>query len=202
MECSATGMVELNQKPFNRLPTVRRLATDNLPSDLVSFYSQYEGVGLESSPDRLVRLCRLNEVVRITWSHLHIFGKEPFAGWESFRGFRIGMSSFFDDIIYVSSSPCCPAGSIIAFGVDVIGPGGSGPFPFECSLVLAATFSNWLRRLEEQKWMEYGLFPGEMERLRPRRQQEQLAHYRSLNPNCEWDELAAGFTSKPWWQFW
>lgn len=196
------GWVQLNQKPFDRLPTAGRLVADNLPADLVSFYSQYEGVGLESSPDRLVRLCRLNEVERIAWSDLHNFGDEPFAGWESFAGLRIGNSSFFDDIIYVSSSPCCPAGSILAFGLDVSGPGGSGPFPFECSLVLAATFSDWLCRLEKQKWIEYGLVPAEIPRLWPWRRRDQLAYYRSLNPSCEWDALAAGFSSKPWWQFW
>lgn len=188
----------MDQRPFQRLARPRRVEIDNLPADLMAFYSENEGVGLESSPDRLVRLCQLNEVAAITWSDLHIFGKDPVAGWESFRGLRIGVSSFFDDIVYATSSPSCSAGSILAFGVEVMGPGGTGPNRFECSLVLADAFSTWLKRLEQHNWKEYGLVPSEIQRLRSRIQREQLAYYQSLNPGIEWEELL----EKPWWKFW
>lgn len=192
------GMHRIDQKPFQPLPTARSLSRDDLPTDLANFYSHNEGVGLESSPDRLVRLCLLNEVQRIGWSDLHVFGSEPIPGWEQFSGYRVGISSFFDEIIYTVHSPCCPAGCILAIGVNISGPGGNGPHPFECSLVLAPTWNDWLSRLEALRWVEYGLLPDEVTRLPPRQQQEQLDYYRSLNPQLEWEQSGP----KPWWQFW
>src|SRR5262245_16335096 len=97
----------MDPKPFKRLPRRRKVMRPGLPSDLPQFFSVNEGVGVESSPERLVRLCRLDEVSRIKWQDLHIFGEEVCSGWESFAAFRIGVSSFLDEIAYVISSPCC-----------------------------------------------------------------------------------------------
>ncbi len=185
-------------QPFQPLRSARSLQREDLPEDLAAFYSINEGVGLHSSPERLIRLCLLNEVRRITWPNLHVFGAEPFPGWETFSGYRLGISSFFDEIIYAEDCPCCPAGCILAIGANIVGPGGDGPYPFECSLVLAPTWTDWLRRLDSQNWMEYGLIPGEIDRLPRPTQLEQRDYYRSLNPHLEWEDTAP----KPWWKIW
>lgn len=64
-------------------------------------------------------------------------------------------------------------GSILALGVDIAGPGGSGPAALECSLVLASNFEQWLKRLESCDWTEYGLVPGELSNLS---EPERIAH--------------------------
>jgi hypothetical protein len=145
---------------LNGLVIPRAINRPELPADFASFYAENEGVGLESSPDRIVRLCRLDEVAHIGWRDLHIFGQEECPGWELFEGFRIGVSSFFDEIAYVLRSPCCPAGAILTIGVDVAGPGGTGGALLEPSLVLAGSFTEWVRHLEMMGWVEYGLVPG------------------------------------------
>lgn len=182
----AAGKSQVDQQPFRQLPAPRQVSTPRLPDDLATFYAQHEGVGLESTPFRLVRLCELAEVQPMTWSDLHIFGAEPFPGWGTFTGYRLGVSSFFDDIVYVTACPRCPPGAIVTFGVTIMGPGGSGPFPFECALVLASSFGEWLQRLEQMQWVEYALLPGEVTQLPQPRQAEVYAHYKNLNPEIDW----------------
>ena len=176
----------MNPKPFVRLKQPRFLIRPDLPADLVKFYEQNEGVGLESSPNRVVRICRLKEVTRIGWRNLHILGREECPGWERFAGLRIGISSFFDEIVYVLDAPCCSLGAILSLGVDVAGPGGCGPAPLESSLVLAVTFPEWLRHLERMGWVEYGLVPGGILELPEPTQHELRRYYLSLNPGIAW----------------
>ena len=176
----------MDQKPFARLPVPRRVAQAGFPTELAEFYSQNEGVGLESTPDRLIRLCKLSEVTPMAWSDLHIIGDDPFEGWDRFSGLRLGISSFFDDIVYVINCPRCPAGAIMTLGMDIMGPAGNGPFPFECSLVLASSFSEWLQRLAAMQWLDYGLGPGELLQLPQPQQDEYYAYYKGLNPGIDW----------------
>jgi hypothetical protein len=156
----------------------------DLPDDLSRFYAEHEGVGLESSLDRLVRLCRLDEVARIGWRDLHFFGAEECRGWEGFAALRIGMSSYLDEIVYVLDAPCCSAGAILTIGVDVAGPGGHGPATLEPSLVLATSFTEWLRHLESTGWVEYGLVPGGIAELSEH--QAVRRYYHALNPGISW----------------
>lgn len=180
-------MTDTGSKPFDKLPARRNINGAVLPVDLAEFYREYEGIGLKVHPDNPVRLCTLEEVKQIRWSDLHIFGTdEPLAGWEQFSGYRVGISSFFDEIIYVLKAPSCPPGSMIVLGLDIMGPGGDGPHVFECSLVLASSFENWIKRLEEKHWLELGLAPGEVEKLQPAERAAAIAYYKSLNPLLEW----------------
>jgi hypothetical protein len=176
----------LNPKPFVKLKVPRFLIRPDLPPDLVKFYEQNEGVGLESSPLRVVRICRLDEVTRIGWRDLRVLGEEECPGWEGFAGLRIGISSFFDEIVYVLHSPCCSLGAILTLGVDVSGPGGSGSAPLEPSLVLAATFQEWLRNLERMNWVEYGLVPGSIADLPESQHSDVRRYYHKLNPGSKW----------------
>jgi hypothetical protein len=175
-----------------------------LPADLVAFYAENEGVGLESPPDRLVRLCRLDEIRRIGWSDLHILGADQCPGWEHFAAYRIGMSSCFDEIVYVLDAPSCPAGSILALGVDLSGPGGSGPTALEPSVVLAPCFAEWLRHMEACGWVEYGLIAGELANLPAKQQRRQFQYYQALNPDIDWCDIPramfpAGLVGRIWW---
>lgn len=179
----------MDQNPSVRFTSQRSVEGLGLPKDLAQFYAENEGVGLESSPDRLVRLCRLDEVARIGWSDLHIFGADTCPGWEQFAAYRIGVSSFFDEILYVLDAPSCPAGSILTIGVDVTGPGGSGSEALEPSLVLAPGFAEWLRHLEECAWVEYGLVPGGLDRLPEAEQRYHRRYYQALNPGIDWGTI-------------
>lgn len=176
----------MDQKPFVRLTVPRIVEHLGLPTELAQFYSENEGVGRESSPDRFVRLCRLKEVERIGWRDLHIFGADDFPGWEQFAAYRIGMSPFFDEIVYVLNAPVCPAGFIFTIGVDVAGPGGSGSAILEPSLVLASSFAEWLERLEACGWIEYGLAPGDLTTLPEAEERKHRRYYQALNPGITW----------------
>src|SRR5262249_14324423 len=173
--------------PFIRLNARRALGRPDLPSDLAEFYAEHEGAGLSNDWDCNVRTCRLDEVSRISWRDLHILGDENCPeGWERFAGFRIGLSSFFDEVVYVLAAPSCPAGAILTLGVDVAGPGGSGPTALECSLVLAPSFNEWRRHLEQTGGVEYGLAPGNLADLTEAQQRELRQYYKTLHPGVTW----------------
>jgi hypothetical protein len=174
-------------KPFKRLRLRRLVKRPDLPNDLVEFYEQNEGVGLESSADHLVRLCRLDEVAHVEWRDLHIFGElYKIPGWESFSGFRVGFSSFGDEIVYVLECPCCAKGAILTIGIDVPGPKQRLPERFESALVLASTFTGWLRHLARMGWVEYGLVNGYLADLPATEQRELRLYYQALNPGITW----------------
>jgi hypothetical protein len=178
----------LDPAPFTVLKKSRRIDTDWMPQDLRDFYATREGVGRESTPDRLVRLCKLAEVTRIKWADLHIFGGDkPPRGWKDFSAIRLGISSFFDEIVWVLAAPSAPAGSIMTFGPDVAGPGGTGKETIEGSLVLSDDFDHWITRLARDGWTEYGLVPGSITEQPAERQKELRAHFKRLNPSITWD---------------
>jgi hypothetical protein len=159
-----------------------------MPDDLREFYALHEGVGLESSSDRPVRLCQMKELSQVRLQDLGMFkGYEPFGGWASFAAIRIASSCFGDEIVYVLRAPVCPAGSIVAFGCDISGPAGSGDeTDIPGSLVLAADFQSWLTRLARDAWNEYGFVPGEIDNLPEQRAGELRRHFRVLNPEVDW----------------
>jgi hypothetical protein len=174
--------------PYRRLGAPREIADRRLPDDLRRFYAQNEGVGLDSDPQRIVRLCKLAEVRAVRWADLHILGKEKAGrGWEEFAGYRIGVSSFGDEIIYVLNAPVCAAGSIFTLGPDVQGPGGTGPLAIEPSLVLSGNFDEWLRNMDRAGWREYGLTPGDISELPKARKDRLLRYYKVLNPGIKWE---------------
>jgi hypothetical protein len=70
----------MDPKPFEKLTTRRLINRSDLPLDLAEFYAENEGMGLESSPDRIVRLCRLDEVSRVGWRDIHLDGKDDCPG--------------------------------------------------------------------------------------------------------------------------
>lgn len=176
---------DLEQKPYYALATPRDVVEDSLPDDLAHFYTHHEGVGLESSPERLVRLCTLAEVERVGWSDLHVIGSEPLEGWEDFSAYRIGVSAFFDEIVYVVDAPSCKRGAIFATGPDIMGPGGEGPLAYDGSMVLAPSLKEWLKRLERFGWMDFGLCPGEIDELPEEEQDEVRRYYQALNPKMD-----------------
>lgn len=176
----------MDPTPFVTLPRDRALNRPDLPAELRAFYERNEGVGLESSPDRTVRICRADEVKLFGWQDVHIFGGDDWPGWETFSALLIGAGPFFDEIFYVLRAPSCPPGSILVFGTSIAGPGGTGPHAAEPSLVLAANFWDWLRRLERFGWMEFGIVPGELTNLPAAEQQEVRTCFASLNPGISW----------------
>lgn len=179
----------MEPKPFSELKAPRSIGRADLPADLVRFYERNEGVGLESRHKRSVRLCRLAEVKAYAWRNVPIFGSDAIPGWEDFRGLYIGVSRYLDGIYSVRSAPCCPSGSILTFGPDVAGPGGTGDHALDGTLVLASSFDEWLTHLARCDWFEYGLGPGAIWDL-PRAEQSELrAYYRALNPGIKWDVL-------------
>src|SRR5260370_6520885 len=124
-----------------------------------------EGMGLESSEDHSIRLCKLDEIRPVRRDDIRVFGKsegdDP--GWADFAGFLLGLSWFRDEIVYVVSAPVCSSGSIMVFGPDISGPGGIGKATIEPSLVLATSFSRWLPHIERWCWTEYGIVPGDID---------------------------------------
>lgn len=177
---------EQDRKPFFPLPALRTVCRSDLPSDLVAFYTHNEGVGLATDCDRSVRLCRADEVRPVNgWQDLRRLGDCP-PGWEQFRAISVGVGTFGDAILYVLNAPSCPAGSILAIGRDVAGPGGEGPDVMESTVVLARTFTEWLLHLEQVDWVEYGLTPGDLADLPEARQREERRYYLSLNPAINW----------------
>ena len=178
----------MDQRPFRPLTKPRNVARTDLPAELRRFYAQNEGVGLESSTKRIVRLCRLSEAEKHTWRDIHIFGEdEPEAGWDDFEAISIGVSSFLDWIYLVQRAPCCPPGSILTIGVSVAGPGGRGEHTLEYALVLASSFDEWLAHLKRYNWFEFGLAPGEIWELPTARQSELRACYKAMNPGIDWE---------------
>jgi len=177
----------VNPKPFVKLRQPRFVIRPDLPGDLVKFYEEHEGVGLESSSDRVVRICLLDELSRINCQDLHVIGKDTIPGWsEAFAAVQIGISQFFDEILYVLKAPVCAEGSILTIGVGVAGPEGSGADILEAALVLANSFTDWLQHLKRMDWVEYGLIPGEIAKLPKSMQQGLRQYYLSLNPGITW----------------
>jgi hypothetical protein len=175
-------------RPYTSLVSPRDVTHLDLPTDLARFYDEHEGVGLGCSPQQPVRLCRLQEVARIGWKDLHGIGIIDIPAWAQFAAYRIGISSFFDEIVYVLNAPTCPNGSILTVGSDVAGPGGSGPTNalLEPSLVLASNFDEWMKRLENMNWVEHGLTPGGLTELPKSEQRKHRRYYKTLNPNINW----------------
>ena len=179
----------MDSRPFFRLPSSRVVNRPELPSDLAAFYSDYEGVSLGSDPrDRNVRLCTLDEATLIGWKDVHILGQEEVPGWRDFAAIRIGISSYFDEILYVLGAPICPHGAILAIGIEVGGPGGNGPHQLAASLVLASSFKEWIQHMKSLDWVEYGLgmVPGFETHLSESQERAVLRYYKQLNPNIEW----------------
>lgn len=184
-----SDLMPFDPMPYRRLVVLREVPDRRLPDDLRRFYARNEGVGLDSDPERIVRLCKLAKVKAVRWADLHIFGKhQPGRGWKEFAGYRIGVSSFFDEIIYVLKAPVCAGGSILTLGPDVAGPGGIGPLTIEPSLVLSPSFDGWLRNMERARWREYGLAPGDLRELPKSQQDELLRYYKGLNPGIRWED--------------
>jgi hypothetical protein len=169
----------MDQKPFVRLAAPRSVNRPELPPDLTEFYTWHEGIGLESSPDYCVRLCKLEEVEQVGWMDMSL---EDVEGWERFAAFRIGMGTCGETILRVLDAPSCPPGSILAIGSILSGggSGGEGPYALEPSLVLARSFPDWLAHLERWGWLE-PIIAG-MGDLPKREWQEAYRYYLGLNP--------------------
>ena len=165
----------VKSKLYSKLKKSRDVSSQSLPTDLAKFYSHHEGCGLASSPEIPIRFCRLDEVKRCAWRDVHIFGSDECPGWESFDAYFIGLGSFFEEFFCVVSAPVCQPGSILMIGVDVPGPGGTGP-TLEPSLVLASSFTEWLNRLKKDAWLELHNGPGDE------------TFYRMLNPEIMWSQ--------------
>ena len=172
----------MNRKPFVRLAARRTLNRVELPFDLAAFYAVHEGVGLDSDYDHYpVRLCKLDEVARGGWTDFRK-GDELPEGWEGFDACQVGIGMFFEQIVYVLDAPSCPRGSILAIG-NVAGPGGTGPYALESTLVLATSFPHWLTHLERWGWVEWAVASSEPP-PEPPPKREVIEYYLALNPNA------------------
>jgi len=179
----------IDPKPFVELVARRVISVPGLPDELGRCYARHEGVGLESPPDKDIRLCRLDELRIVGIQDIQVFGGDDNdVKWAEFSGFRIGLSPFLDEIVYVLSAPVCGAGAIMIFGFDIAGPGGTGEAVEEPSLVLAPSFSEWFAHLERYGWTEYCLAPGGISELPAAEQVELRSYYRALNPHISWGD--------------
>ncbi len=182
------NFAELNMKPFIELDAPRTVTMPGLPQDLQKFYERHEGVGLENPGDYPVRTCKLEELKWMGWDDLPMFrGYEPEdKGWKSLRAIRFGFGCFFDDVVYLVEGPLAPAGSIVAFGEGTPGPGGNSIDELLCCLVLARNLGDWLVRLAEDRWHDYGLANAEIENQPPERAEYLRGLFLSLNPGIDW----------------
>ena len=179
---------KLDPPPFTKLTTPRAVP-QGLPPDLAAFYQRYEGCGMDDEAEgepRDLRLAKLDELKVLRPKDL---GAESVAEWGTFKAIRIGAGAYGDSVCYVLRAPVAPAGAIMAFGMDVAGPGGAGPAALQGSLVLAANFNSWLARLREDGWQEYGLQPGTIPELPEERARSLKRLFRSLNPAIAWRVL-------------
>jgi hypothetical protein len=135
---------------------------------------------------RDLRLAKLKELKKVGPDSIGVASAEA---WATFQGISIGAGAYGDAVCYVLSAPVAPAGSIMAFGSDVAGPGGAGPAQLQWSLVLAANFDSWIARLREDGWQEYGLQPGAIPELPEKRAKALKRLFRSLNPAISWPTL-------------
>jgi hypothetical protein len=155
------------------------------PADLSDFFASFEGCGLEREPTVGIRLCRLDEVLAVAYKDISVLS-DAAPNWGTFTSYRIGISPFFDDIVYVTSSPVCAPGSIMLLGPDVAGPGGEGLARHEATLVLARSLAQWIEQLKRWNGVEYGVCPGEVRKLPELQRNELQRYYRELNPHIEW----------------
>src|ERR1041384_6141668 len=93
--------------PFKRLTRRRAIRRPELPRNVTEFYAKHEGVGLESSQKRAIRLCKLSEIEHVGCRDIMSLGPDVSGGWENFEGLRLGTTSCFDDVVYVTSAPVC-----------------------------------------------------------------------------------------------
>lgn len=168
-------------RPFVTLPTPRAVNPNALPADLAAFYTESEGVGLESGwPEYPIRICTLAEVQRVRWNDVSAI--EVPEGWEDFDAFRIGSDGYFGEIVYVLGAPCCPRGSILVIGSGILPTlGGEDPYALEGSLVLASSFKSWLAHLERWAWLEPRITGTEGE-ISDEEREELYQYYLRLNP--------------------
>lgn len=132
----------------------------DMPEPLRRFFETNEGIGVETSPDRPIRIAKLKEAGPVQWKDMHIIGTyEPPGEWKQFAGWRIGYSDTLDEIVYVIRAPGIREGSVIAMGTTPAGPGGLDRFAPEGSLVLAESFDKWIARLQQHGPDAHGLFP-------------------------------------------
>ncbi len=179
-------MGETGPMPFVRLATPREVKRQDFPQALIQFYAGNEAVEFEGLEYGSMYLHPLHEVERIGWAGVDPFNDCP-EGWEKFDAFLIGGGCCFEKILYVTHAPCCQPGAILALRGNISGPGGVGAFALESSLVLAANFSEWLRRLEEEGWWEYAIGGGILS-LPVDHQRKLRTYYLALNPDIEWPE--------------
>lgn len=176
-------------KPFLSLATRRAVERTDLPPDLIRFYSESKALELNAEDHYSICLSPLKAVKRVDWEGLGLVGDRP-EGWDAFAGFLIGSGCHFERIVSVIDAPCCESGAILALGGELDwGRGGTGPFAFFRSVVLAASFPEWLSHLEEEGWWEYAVGYG-IPDLPVDHQRRLRAYYRALNPNIDWPEPA------------
>lgn len=171
----------MSDAPVIKRASPRRISLEWLPDVLRDFHQVYEPV---SGGDPSVRIAPLDDVVAIKARHVIGIAREP--EWRDFSGLEIGRSAFGDQIIFVQNAPSAAPGSIMAFGMDVFGPGGDGDAAIEGSILLAGGFTRWIKRLREDEWQDYGLVPGGIRALSARRRKELVEELQRLNPQADW----------------
>jgi hypothetical protein len=175
----------LGWQPYIKLDRIRGVDLSSLPRDVADFYSQNEATE-PGDADYTILLHQLSKLRRVTKKEIIWFDE-----WTKFSGIEIGRSCFGDRIVYIQCCPVAPAGSIMAFGIDVAGPGGEGDETNDHSLVLDLNLKSWLNRLARDGWIEYGIVPGAIKDLPADRQRQLRKHFLTLNPQIEWgDNLA------------
>lgn len=178
-------MAHSAQRPFRRLLLPRSVSED-LPAELQAFYTWHEGVGLSSYPDERVRLAKLNEIRRVTTKDCVVLHHLESTTWGTFSGFLVGIDMFLDKIVLVERAPVCSAGAIMILGPDISGPAGVGHELFEPTIVVGSNFQEWIANLRQNRWFEYGIFPGSVAELPLKEAEKIRSYYLRFNPSLDW----------------
>ena len=127
-------------KPFTLLPRPR-IVVGGFPSDLTTWYQRHEGIGSDGPTIHHVRLCTLAELKPLGAGDLGL-ADEP--AWAGFRGLHIAQAAVDARIIYTLAGQAYRFGTVFAFT------------PL-ARVVLDVNFVGWLKRLEGDNWIEWGL---------------------------------------------
>lgn len=183
------------KQPLQRGSWVERtdkvVIPDWFPSRLAAFYSNYEPPAEypEEWDTLSVYVYPIDEVKEVSTStedlSIPISHQDEWQNWLGFKGYIFGRSLFGEQLVYLPVTPTRPDGGIYLWGIDAAGPDDDPSQP-GFVLCLAPDFEIWTGRLQESDWLEYGVYPGELEAVEPSARRNHAEYYDFLNPALGW----------------
>jgi hypothetical protein len=177
--------------PFVELPR-KRIIRRQMPPAVREFYTTHEGrlpFQGKQFVEFIVCIAPLSHFAAgsgrdseflSTW-----LADRPRNAWLRTKIVRLGEDCFGDEILFLPSSPARRAGGVYLVGRDVAGPTDHPKQP-STVLCIAPTIAEWLENLRKYEWIEYGVLPGEINRLSVSERKRLRAYYNTLNPGLKW----------------